>query len=156
MASTTNLGIEKINPSDYVDPEVFNTVFDIIDKLGVDYIVEQGISGEWWYRKWNSGRLECGIDVKSFGNGTTSKWGSMYKYGPIGFGAYPIAFKTPPLVSINYITETNGYGGMIHIHTTSDQSTLLTIPPKFSVADPNGPHEYKDMKFGIMSVGFYK
>ena len=29
------------------------------NKKYVDYIVEQGVEGEWTYRKWNSGAAEC-------------------------------------------------------------------------------------------------
>lgn len=31
----------------------------ILDAIKVDYIVEQGTSGGWTYRKWNSGLAEC-------------------------------------------------------------------------------------------------
>ena len=64
MASTTNLEIEKLNSADYVSVEPINNAFDKLDALGVDYVTESGTSGEWWYRKWKSGRAECGIDQK--------------------------------------------------------------------------------------------
>lgn len=35
------------------------TLSRILSKLGVDFIVEQGSSGTWYYRKWNSGFAEC-------------------------------------------------------------------------------------------------
>lgn len=31
----------------------------ILNALKVDYMVEQGTSGSWTYRKWNSGHVEC-------------------------------------------------------------------------------------------------
>ena len=38
-----------------------------------DYVVAEGISGDWYYRKWNSGRAECyldnGVVTPSSGNG---------------------------------------------------------------------------------------
>jgi hypothetical protein len=30
-----------------------------INEIDIDYIVEQGVSGIWTYRKWNSGIAEC-------------------------------------------------------------------------------------------------
>ena len=38
---------------------VKKTLTKIMDALKVDYIVEQGTSGIWTYRKWNSGISEC-------------------------------------------------------------------------------------------------
>ena len=32
---------------------------ELSQRLGVDWIVEQGTSGNWTYRKWNSGIAEC-------------------------------------------------------------------------------------------------
>ena len=74
MAKTPNLGINEINGSDYIDYSVFNTVFNTLDALGLDYIVEKGTSGEWWYRKWKSGRAECGIDNKNLGDQEVIAW----------------------------------------------------------------------------------
>lgn len=57
--STANLKLSKINSSDYVSVDTFNENYDILDNLGVDYIIEKGTSDEWYYRKWNSGLVEC-------------------------------------------------------------------------------------------------
>ena len=35
------------------------TLSRILSKLGVVFIVEEGTSGNWYYRKWNSGFAEC-------------------------------------------------------------------------------------------------
>jgi len=52
-----------------------------------DYIVEQGTSGIWTYRKWNSGVAECwGTSTKS--NVSMSSWGSLY-YGTIAADSFP-------------------------------------------------------------------
>lgn len=37
----------------------------ILDALKADYIVEQGTSGNWTYRKWNSGIAECWGEYKT-------------------------------------------------------------------------------------------
>ena len=36
-----------------------DNLVNAINELSVDYIVEQGTSGIWSYRKWNSGVSEC-------------------------------------------------------------------------------------------------
>ena len=59
MAKTSNLSLNLLNGADFVDYTALNTIFESLDALGLDYIVEQGVSGEWWYRKWKSGRAEC-------------------------------------------------------------------------------------------------
>ena len=161
MASTTkNLGLKLTTGSDLVDPvSDFSDNFQKIDAMGGDYVIEQGNSGEWWYRKWNSGRAECGIDSKLFSDFNTAVWGTgghMYIGGHLTFPAYPFAFSKPPFVTVMYRYEKNGYGGIIHIHPASNEDNLLTQPPKFSVVDANGPHTYKGSKFGIMATGWYK
>ena len=54
-------------------PVATNAYFD--EK--VDYIVEQGTSGIWTYRKWNSGIAECwGVDSRS--RAMTTSYGNSY------------------------------------------------------------------------------
>lgn len=159
MAETTkNLGLNLTTGSDLVDPvSAFSNNFKKIDELGADYVIEQGKSGEWWYRKWNSGRCECGIDSKTFETKKSYDWGGKgYLCGSWSFPAYPFAFSQPPFVTILYRYEPNGYGGIIHIGPATNESNLLTQPPHFSVFDANGPHEYVNPKFGLMATGWYK
>lgn len=63
---------------------------DFIDSLNitsinaVDYIVEQGTSGIWTYRKWNSGRIEAdAATTNSFA--MTSTIGTNSYYGNVSF-----------------------------------------------------------------------
>ena len=86
-------GLEKGNA--YVEPD--------------DYVVETGISGIWYYRKWRSGTAEC--------------WGRYYNSAaalsgsnPLGTGKYwqaninyPFTFAAAPSVTANG-TIGNGYG----------------------------------------------
>ena len=157
MATTTNLGITKIEASDYVSPDPINTAFDTLDALGVDYIVEQSANKSgWWYRKWKSGRAECGIDSKSFGVVKLTGWGSLYMSQAYSFGAYPFTFKGIPLVTINFLQSTsNVAGGMIHIHARSDSSVGLTKSPDFSVVDATNV-TYGTPTFGIYVEGRWK
>ena len=59
MALSPNLNLVEIQSSDYVSPKDIDDNFKTIDKLGLDYITDQGVSGNWTYRKWKSGFAEC-------------------------------------------------------------------------------------------------
>ena len=57
--------------------EAIKTKLSAHDKaLSVDYIVEQGTSGIWTYRKWNSGIAEC------WGTTSTSSSGNYTNFVP--------------------------------------------------------------------------
>ena len=54
-----------------------------------DYIVEQGTSGIWTYRKWNSGIAECWGKTTVTGTSWTA-WGSCYELlGGTSYWVYP-------------------------------------------------------------------
>lgn len=139
MATTTKIMLlEHIDPSDYVSPDVINANFDKLDKLGIDYVVEQGKSGEWWYRKWKSGRLECGIDAKQFAKSEVHVWGGagseLYATEQYSFGAYPFAFASRPHVNISFQHDSGRNGrGSFCILFNNDAPT--TRPPTFEVVD---------------------
>lgn len=154
MSTTTNLGIELINGSDYISPDPINNGFTTLDKLGVDYIVEQGTSGEWWYRKWNSGRAECGIDNKSFGNvDHKNPAGGLYSSGQLSWGNYPFSFKSRPFVTISFNGTTSG---TVHTSYVSYSSTTSAdTAPKFVLMDPNSGTA-QGAYFSISVSGWYK
>ena len=153
MATTTNLGLAKINASDFISPGPINAAFDILDKLGVDYVVEQGKSGEWWYRKWHSGRAECGIDNKSFGNiDHKHPWGGMFSSDQKSFGNYPFAFASRPFTIISFQSTSNGTHTS-YVAQANTQST--TEAPKFMLIDP-GNGTALGITFGIYVCGRYK
>lgn len=150
-----NMGLVNIDPSDYVSPDTINNNFKKLDALGLDYIVEAGYSGEWWYRKWKSGRAECGIDSKQFsaislttlGNGTNT-----YRTQYMTFGAYPFAFSSRPYTSITFEGDLgdSSRGSFV----VSQHSTSTTTSPYFFIVD----WLQKDMKpmVGIYVCGKYK
>ena len=153
MANTTNLQLQKINSSDFVSPDPINNNMDKLDALGVDYITSKGTSGEWWYRKWKSGRAECGIDNKSFGEAVLQPWGNIYSsYDGFSFGAFPFAFEQAPFVSItSSSTNNSAYYGI----TVMASSSPTTLSPRFDLwrADK------VDISNAIISIfvtGFYK
>ena len=154
MAETTNLGIALIDASDYVSPDPINEGFELLDALGLDYIVEQSSnSGGWWYRKWKSGRAECGIDAKNFGSvAHTTTWNTMYRSPQLSWGSYPFAFKSRPMVVMSFLYSADG-GHESYVTYTGTTST--TVAPKFRLIDPNSGTA-TDATFGIYVYGFWK
>lgn len=53
------------------------TLTKILDALKADYVVEQGTSNGWTYRKWNSGIIECFVLINS------ATWGSASTIGGV-------------------------------------------------------------------------
>lgn len=158
MSTTPRMGIQLINSSDFVDPSVINDGFKKLDVLGIDYVVDSGTSGEWWYRKWKSGRAECGIDSHTFPTSGPLQWGNVgwWLTDFYAFPAFPFAFASIPHTSIMFISEDGGaLGGIIHIRATHDNSTYRTNPPRFSIADPL-KRAYTNPKCSIFTTGRYK
>lgn len=102
--ATDNLSLETINPADYVDPDIFNRNFNKIDPLGKAYVTDAGTNGEWYYRKWSDGRLECWL-VKTF-NSVAIKhaWGGWYVSSPIADIAFPFTFASIPHMTLSWAT----------------------------------------------------
>lgn len=159
--TTTNLNISLIQSSDYISPDPINTAFKTLDALGVDYITERGTKGDWWYRKWKSGRAECGIDKYTGATKTSVLWqeGShMYICGEYSApSAFPVTFSTPPMTVVMYRGESGSgpQGGIIHIHSRTG-TDAYTLAPKFSIVDAAGPHTYTTPIFGIYVTGTTK
>ena len=71
----------------------------------VDYIVEQGTSGVWYYRKWNSGFAECyGYHTVS-GLNINTAWGSWYASPTITLPSFPFTFSGSPDVYISWESD---------------------------------------------------
>ena len=66
----------------------------VTDALKVDYIIEQGTSVGWAYRKWNSGVSECWAH---FGTTSTNNgsWTTNFPTGLFMSGTYPYVIQTP-------------------------------------------------------------
>lgn len=151
---TNYMGLSSIDSSDYVSPKDINDNFQILDKLGLDYVVESGKSGEWWYRKWKSGRAECGIDDKNFGNvAHTTQWTSnTFISAELNFGAYPFSFASRPFTTVTFNSNT---GGTHRSYISYVSTTSTTTSPKFNLVDPNSGTA-NEAHFGIFVVGRYK
>lgn len=66
-----------------------------------DYIVNQGTSGDWTYRKFNSGIAECWATLAITKSGSSTSMlglsGKVYESGAIN---YPISFTSAPMVMV--------------------------------------------------------
>lgn len=74
-----------------------------------DYVVEQGTSGIWTYRKWASGLAECWARKEISSVAVTSAWGGLYESADIGSIAYPGGlFVAQPIFSSS-VSKTKRY-----------------------------------------------
>ena len=77
-----------------------------LDSRTTDYIVEQGESGVWMWRKWNSGRAELWgkHNINNLECNTT--YGALYESASIQLPDFPFSFVETPLPQ--YIWNPNG------------------------------------------------
>lgn len=77
-----------------------------IGNTNIDYIVEQGTSGIWTYRKWNSGIAECWGMEENITVNVTTAWGSNLYYGYIYGRDFPTdLFKETPCALIDVLND---------------------------------------------------
>lgn len=153
---TKNLNLPQFDGSDYISVDPFNDAFAKLDKLGIDYVVESGKIGEWWFRKWNSGRAECGIDAKEFPRQEMGKFGpndKLFMTPKTAIGAYPIQFKNKPTCIINFI-EDKAYGAGRGCFVINYGDGTTTHGPSVSMVDPT--KATAQVVFGVYVNGWYK
>ena len=104
-----------------------------------DYIVEQGTSGIWTYRKWNSGIAECWLSEPWTYNGSlnfnVASWANGYEpaEGRIALPNFPtLSFQKIPNCFIEYI-GTNALSSDCMIIKTGENPNTLTAPPIFKM-----------------------
>lgn len=69
---------------------------EVLPSTSVDYVVEEGTSGEWTYRKWNSGKIEAWA-YHSFGSQTGTAWASQW-YKDMSLSLPSGLFASTPIV----------------------------------------------------------
>lgn len=156
MAVTNNFKLKFIEGSDVVDYNRINNYISTLDGLGTEYVLQCGTKGIWWYRKWSSGRAECGVDDSTFyksldlRNGTD--WKPFYITGRINpFGAYPFQFSSRPYASVcfNYCTE------IASCVVIQSQTISAERAPDFVLA-ATGPVTLTNVHLSIFCTGRYK
>lgn len=104
MATVTEkLHLTKPDVNDQISPTPMNDNMDKIEDaykaLTVDYVIAQGVQGDWLYRRWNNGMAEAWYEKE--GDTGAWKWWStkadwlQYSSNPI-YAEYPISFITIP------------------------------------------------------------
>lgn len=153
---TKNLNLPQLDGSDYISIDPFNDAFSKLDKLGIDYVVESGKVGEWWYRKWSSGRAECGIDAKEFPRQEMSSYGGskeLFMTPATSIGAYPIQFKSKPTCIVNFIEDKAFGAGRGAVVANQGNGTNTQGPKVFMIDPTKAPAQ---IVFGVYVTGWYK
>ena len=108
----------------------YRTPAELASDIGVvapaDYIVEEGTSSGWQYRKWNSGVAECWRDLSVSGKACSTAVGSWYRTAPLSVGAYTFTFTAAPNLQMQFETFA-GTGGLVWSTGTAG-STPKTRP----------------------------
>lgn len=93
---------EEYNELEERTGNVENKVQVLQDASPMDYIVEQGTSGIWTYRKWNSGVAECWGSTAATTVSISTAWGSIFvKDKAIASQSFPFTFKNAPVLQIS-------------------------------------------------------
>ena len=90
-----------------------------------DFVVEQGTSGIWTYRKWNSGIAECWGTSNQTNVAATTKWpnASMY-YGILTNVSFPSGLFTSTPTSCHLFGRITGGNGWLTQNTNMSSSTV--------------------------------
>lgn len=94
-----------------------------------DYVVEEGASGSWSYRKWKSGVYECWMR-KTMSIAVSSAWQSSY-YGQVAAQSYPVTFNSSPYEQVS-VTGGDGWAwvsGGAALPTTTTTGVYYLVRP---------------------------
>lgn len=100
----------------------FSDWVPVLNGASTDYIIAQGSSGIWNYRKWNSGRAECWGTISNSG-AISESWGSGYCGMYNKKANYPFYFLRPP---VEVATVHAGCGGVLYQEGTNSASSCGT------------------------------
>lgn len=91
----------------------------------VDFVVEQGTSSGWTYRKWNSGIAECWGTFQRTPSSSVP-WTILY-YADLGSINFPFTFVDVP--SLSYSLNNSSYWGNKGVTTKTNTGTLYALAP---------------------------
>lgn len=93
----------------------------------VDFIIEQGTSGDWSYRKWNSGVSECWCLHTDTNVSISNKWGSLYESSRMGNLAYPPGlFSEPPVCTLQ--VQNSPQGAILSLEIMASGASATSTP----------------------------
>jgi hypothetical protein len=127
---------------------------------GADYVIEQGTTGVWTWRKWNSGIAELwavfGAESLEM---TAQTWGALYTASWMGYAVnktarkYPFAFVAEPSVSAAPMTENGNF--WIASSSENDLGTRLTYAPAYQCVRASGA-TLQNPRISYHVIGKYK
>ena len=138
-ATDLNAAAEKIAVLDGDGTVRYRTPAELRADLGYgDYVLEQGTSGIWAYRKWASGMAECWLESELTLTGSTPfaymNGSAYYSYATVNL---PFTFKTQPRAMANGVLGTgmgfvnilpeSGYSKVTVYVTGNQESADITI-----------------------------
>jgi hypothetical protein len=89
-----------------------------------DYVVAQGKSGDWHYRKWNSGLAEC-WHYKWVTPTTISSTAQVLTKGYTSLLTFPFDFIDANYTAVASVAHSNAYGVVVRVeHTSKSQITV--------------------------------
>ncbi len=126
---TPNLSLVKPSSSDNVDINVLNQNFELIDSaitdLKTDYIISQGVSGRFMYRKYASGMMECWGNMNHANQNVINTYGNLFYAGLFNVDL-PNAFKTIYNITATVYASNNGlYGASVRSFTNSSVAYFI-------------------------------
>lgn len=138
----------------------YRTPAEMLADLGADYIVSQGTTGVWTWRKWASGVAEMwavfGADLLEM---TTQTWGDLYTASWMGVAVnksarqYPFAFVDQPAVTATPMTEAGNF--WIASNSENDLGTRLTHAPAYQCVRASSA-TLRNPRISYYVVGKYK
>ena len=118
----------------------YRTPAELLADLGADYIVSQGTTGSWTWRKWHSGIAEMWAIFEATSLDVNNAWGSVYYGTWMGVAAnkagrkYPFAFKgTPVVIATPYSPSTDFW---LLTDSTNNVGTPRTYAPAYACVLP--------------------
>ena len=117
-----------------------------------DFVVEQGMSGVWYYRKWNNGDAECW--TRDFHNTAFTKtWGSLYVgKDPIEPIDYPFEFVYKPVENVA-INESEDDAWIVY---TGGGGNTCTTTARYELCRPTESTAYSDFWISYRVIGKWK
>lgn len=140
------------NPTNYSAGTIWMQYGSTPPASQTDYVVEQGTSGIWTYRKWNSGISECWATKTVSSINVNTTWGSVY-YGTASAASgmtYPSGlFTAAPEVQVHL----RGQGGRFW-PTHGNDATATNVGTIYAIA----PSSYTSQSIiiHVYSIGTWK